>query len=238
MTYIYIDLIFYYIMSRNCPKCGAEIKTLTQNFCETCGSELPSSSEKQIQTQPEIVQTKILNLFDINQNYFILKDDDYWKTGSGYIYNAYDQIIGIVDGRRKNRIDLQEADGTIVATIQFKGSMKGASALNDQDGNIIAKLKKKKITTFDSIYFLEDPSGTRWYEATGEFISFQFQIVDLSINKVVAECDKTKKWKNILPGKFNDDNDYSLTILDNETDRRILLLFLIGVRQIRAYRRF
>ena len=238
MTYIYIDLTFYYIMSRNCPKCGAETKSLTQNFCEKCGSELPRSSEKQIQTQPEIVQAKLLKLFDINQNYFILKDD-YWKTGSGYIYNAYDQIIGIVDGRRKNRIDLQEADGTIVATIQFKGSMKGASALNDQDGNIIAKLKKKKITTFDSIYYLEDPKkGKRWYEATGEFISFQFQIVDLSQNKIVAECDRTKKWKSLLPGKFNDENDYSLTILDNETDRRILLLFVIGVRQIRAFRRF
>ena len=93
-------------------------------------------------------------------------------------------------------------------------------------------------SNFKSLYILEDPKGTRWYEANGEFISFQFQIVDLSMNKAVAECNKTKRWKNLLPGKFDDENDYSLTILDSQTDRRILLLFVIGIRQIRYYRMF
>ena len=218
-----------------CPNCDVEIQKTTQKFCEKCGTELPRNSEEQI--PPDNVQSNIISLFDINQNYYILKND-YWKTGSGYIYNAYDNAIGIIDGSKKNKISLKEADGSITATIQFKGSMRGSSALKDQDGNLIAKLKKKKITTFSSIYFLEDPKGTRWYEATGEFISFQFQIVDLSMNKIVAECDKTKKWKNLLPGKFDDANDYSLTILDNQTDRRILLLFVIGIRQIRYYRMF
>ena len=218
-----------------CPNCGVEIQNPTQHFCEKCGTELPRNSEKQI--PPDNVQSNIIRLFDINQNYYILKND-YWKTGSGYIYNAYDQVIGIIDGSKKNKISLKEADGSIAATIQFKGSMRGTSALKDQDGNLIAKLKKKKITTFSSIYFLEDPKGNRWYEATGEFISFQFQIVDLSMNKAVAECNKTKQWKNLLPGKFDDENDYSLTILDNQTNRHILLLFVIGIRQIRSYRMF
>jgi hypothetical protein len=102
---------------------------------------------------------------------------------------------------------------------------------------LIAKLKKKKVSDFNSLYFLEDPKGTRWYIAKGEFINYQFIIEDLSINKIVAECDKTEKWQDMFSGKFNHSNDYALHIFDN-TDRRVLLLFVIGIRQIRSFRMF
>ena len=225
-------------MPHKCPNCDEEIKDKnSQNFCENCGFDLTQTEKTKAQTPLKISENNKIDLFDTNQNYYILKEN-YWKTGSGFIYNPYDQIIGIVDTIRKNKIELKENNGTVSATVNFKGSMKGASELKDKDGKMLAKLKKKKISTFNSIYFLEDPKGTRWYEATGEFISFQFQIKDLSINRIVAECDLTEKWKDSLHGNFDHKNTHALTILDNETDRRILLLFLIGIRQIRYFRQF
>jgi len=170
-----------------CTNCGGELKSDAElKFCENCGFKL-------LQTQKEenFVKTNISlkrDLFDLNYEYYILKND-YWKTGSGYIFDAQNKSIGLVDGKKKKKIELKEVDNTITATINFKsGSFRGATELKDQNENLIAKLTKKRISDFNAIYFLEDPSGIRWYRATGEFINFQFQIEDLSINKSVAEC--------------------------------------------------
>ena len=225
-----------------CPNCGIEIGKPTQKFCEKCGVKLTHNKEEEkLSTSDNIhnIYAAKRKLFDLNQEYYILKED-YWKTGSGYIYDSKNQIIGIIDSKKKKKIELKEADNTITATIHFKSSsFRGATELLDHEKNLIAKLKKKKISDFHSLYFLEDPRGTRWYEADGEFINFKFKIEDLSINKIVAECNKTEKWKDVLQGgNFNHNTTYSLKILDRETDRRILLLFVIGIRQIRYFRMF
>jgi len=226
-----------------CPSCGVELKNPDQNFCEQCGANLDVyKKEGKIESQitrpsPNITQSHG-KLFDLNHEYYILKNN-YWKTGSGYIFDAQDKSIGLVDSKKKKKIQLKEGDNTITATINFKsGSFRGATELKDQNDNLIAKLTKKRISDFKAIYFLEDPNGTRLYRATGEFINFQFQIEDLSINKSVAECNKTEKWKEDFSGNLDYKNDYALKIFDKETDRRILLLFVIGIRQIRYFRMF
>ena len=220
----------------SCPNCGIEIKNLEQTYCEQCGFKLLKaiSEEKSVRTDVTLKR----ELFDLNHEYYVLKND-YWKTGSGYIFDAQDKSIGLVDSIKKKKIELKELDNTITATINFKsGSFRGATELKDQNENLIAKLTKKKISDFEAIYFLEDPRGTRWYAATGEFINFKFQIKDLSINKFVAECNKIEKWKDDFSGNLDYKNDYALKILDKETDRRILLLFVVGIRQIRYFRMF
>ncbi len=223
-------------LTKKCPNCGIEIGSSEIKFCEKCGFKLLRDVEKQ-EISAITYSTSKKKLFDLNQEYYILKNE-YWKTGSSNIFDAQDQIIGMVDSKKKKRIELKEVDGSIAATIQFKSkSMRGASELKDDKGNLIAKLKKKKISNFNSIYFLEDQQGTRWYVANGEFINFKFKIEDLSINKIVAECNKTEKWKDILRN-LDHKNDYALKILDRETDRRILLLFVVGIRQIRYFRMF
>jgi len=205
-----------------CTQCGGELKSKDQKFCENCGFKLLQTQKEENSVKTNVTLKSYL--FDLNHEYYILKND-YWKTGSGYIFDAQDKSIGLVDCKKKKRIELKEVDNTIIATINFKsGSFRGATELKDQNGNLIAKLTKKRISDFKAIYFLEDPNGTRWYAATGEFINFKFQIEDLFINKSVAEC--------------NNKNDYALKILDKETDRRILLLFVIGIRQIRYFRMF
>ena len=219
-------------MTQACPNCGIEIVSSNQKFCEKCGFKLVPDKDLEKHIIPK------RKLFDLNQEYYILKND-YWKFGSGNIFDAQDQNIGFINGKKEKNVEITEVDGSITATIHFKSkSMRGASELRDNDGILIAKLKKKKISDFNSIYFLEDPKGNRWYIAKGEFINFTFNIEDLSINKTVAECNKTKKWKEVFSGKFDYDNDYALKVLDKETDRRILLLFVVGIRQIRSFRMF
>ena len=220
----------------SCPNCGIEIKTPEQAFCEKCGFKLLKTKKEENSVITNVTLKR--NLFDLNHEYYILKES-YWKTGSGYIFDAQDKSIGLVNSLKKKRIELKELDNTVTATINFKsGSFRGATELKDQNDNLIAKLTKKKISDFEAIYFLEDPNGTRWYAATGEFINFKFQIEDLSINKFIAECNKTEKWKDDFSGNLDYKNDYALKILDKETDRRILLLFVIGIRQIRYFRMF
>ncbi|MFW9999352.1 MAG: zinc-ribbon domain-containing protein [Candidatus Hodarchaeota archaeon] len=68
-----------------CKDCGAEIKDLTQNFCEKCGSPIPESV-RQVGTTPTPTRlapssappsSRPGGLFDINRNYYILKEK-YW----------------------------------------------------------------------------------------------------------------------------------------------------------------
>ncbi len=65
-----------------CKECGSEIKDINQNFCEKCGSPVPeslSSDEKASlpKTAPQTSTTRSGGLFDINRNYYILKEK-YW----------------------------------------------------------------------------------------------------------------------------------------------------------------
>ncbi|GAG77039.1 unnamed protein product, partial [marine sediment metagenome] len=65
-----------------CANCGAEIKDLTQNFCEKCGSSIPASvkeGNEEVSPTPTAVTTPSSTiqsydrpggLFDINRNYY------------------------------------------------------------------------------------------------------------------------------------------------------------------------
>ena len=66
-----------------CNNCGAEIKDLSQNFCEKCGSPIPASVQQgaPASTAPTTGPAKSMKpysrpggLFDINRNYYILKE--------------------------------------------------------------------------------------------------------------------------------------------------------------------
>jgi len=228
-------------LNEYCFNCGVKTKVQSQKFCENCGVELVKGEKTVDQKNRKLnidLRNKSKTLFDLNQEIYVLKED-FWKSGSGHIYNSIDQIIGTINGIKKKDVELLDANGEITSKIRFKsGSMRGASELIDNEGNLIARLKKKKITTFNSIYFLEDTTGTNLFEAKGEFINYTFSIEDLSLNKIVAECNKTEKYKDLLQGHFDHKNTYALRILDKQTDRRILLLLIIGIRQIRSLRIF
>jgi uncharacterized protein YxjI len=224
-----------------CPNCGAEIKDLSQNFCENCGTQVPESMKTEenvtTPTQPTTTTTSRQGgLFDINRNYYILKEK-YWDWGSGDILDENNQIIGrmkrvILSIRR--RVELQEVDGSIAATIHAKiVSARGAQDLKDPQGNLIARIKKKILSFFRPVFYLEDPQGNQWFRAQGKFMGFSFKVYDVTTGKVVAEIEKADRWRDLFLGGLLDFKDtYALRILDNETDRRILVGFVLSIDNV------
>ncbi len=230
-----------------CNNCGEEIKDLTQNFCEKCGSPIPTSVTQSgtaptptttAQAAPSGAQAyhQPGSLFDINRNYYILKEK-YWDWGSGDILDEKNQIIGrmkriILSIRR--RVELQEVDGTIAATIHAKIiSARGAQDLKDPQGNLIARIKKKILSFFRPVFYLEDPEGNQWFRAQGKFMGFSFKVYDVTTGNIVAEIEKADRWRDLfLGGLFDFKDTYALRILDNETDRRILVGFVLSIDNV------
>ena len=228
-----------------CPNCGVEV-TDQQKFCEKCGSsisargkqEKTTSTSTEIQISPESAVQNYDHpggLFDLNRNYYILKEK-YWDWGSGDILDENNQVIGnmrrvILSIRR--RVELLEVDGTLSATIHSKiVSARGAQDLKDPQGNMIARIKKKILSVFRPKFFLEDPHGNRWYEAQGKFMGWSYKVTDMS-GKLIAEIEKADRWRDVFLGGLLDFKDtYALRILDNETDRRILLGFVLSIDNV------
>jgi uncharacterized protein YxjI len=222
-----------------CPNCGVEISE-NQKFCQTCGVEINSRENISADEPNQELNTKEtsenLGLFDLDRNYYVLKEK-YWDFGSGEILDENGNEIGhmrriFISLRRK--IELLETDGSIGATIHEKIiSARGAQDLKDPQGNMIARIKKKITSFFRPKFWLEDPEGNRWYEAQGEFLGWSFKIYDLTTDKVVAEIEKADRWRDIfLRGLFDFKDTYALKILDNKTDRRILVGFVLSIDNV------
>jgi len=226
----------------SCPNCGDPIDE-NQKFCEKCGTEIrsvkkpPEKDEKiSLTSSPSQIQLESANLFDLNRNYYIIKER-MWDMGYGDIMDQEGKLIGRMNRilfSIRRRVELQELDGTVVATIHSKiFSARGAQDLKTPDGELIARIKKKILTFFKSKFFLEDPMGNRWYEAEGDFFGWSFKIYDLTTGKLVAEIEKADRWRDVfLGGIFDFADRYALRILDNETDRRILLGFVLSIDNV------
>ena len=225
-----------------CPNCGDEA-SIDQKFCEKCGTDLSlikKAQEKGVESTPSLTPTqtpqKKGSLFDINRNYYLIKER-MWDMGFGDIMDDEGKLIGrmnrIIFSIRR-RVELQELDGTIVATIHSKiVSARGAQDLKAPDGELIARIKKKILTFFRSKFFLEDNMGNRWYEAEGDFFGWSFKIYEVASRKLVAEIEKADRWRDIfLGGLFDFADTYALKILDNETDRRILVGFVLSIDNV------
>ncbi len=229
-----------------CNNCGAEVKDPeNQNYCEKCGATLPSVDDtKSNETTPSSVPTTKMGfqaynrpggLFDPQRNLYVLKEK-YWDWGSGEILDENNQIIGrmnriILSIRR--RVELLEVDGTLSATIHAKiVSARGAQDLKDPYGNLIARIKKKITSVFRPKFYLEGPDGTRYFEAQGKFMGWSYKVTDMSGN-LIAEIEKADRWRDVFLGGLMDFKDtYALRILDNETDRRILLGFVLSIDNV------
>jgi uncharacterized protein YxjI len=226
----------------SCPNCGDPIDE-NQKFCEKCGTELRAvikpikkgekNSLTPSSTQPRLESSDLLNL---NRSYYLIHER-MWDMGYGDIMDEEGKLIGRMNRillSIRRRVELQELDGTVVATIHSKIiSARGAQDLKTPDGELIARIKKKILTFFKSKFYLEDPLGTRWFEADGDFFGWSFKIYDLTTGKLVAEIEKADRWRDVfLGGIFDFADRYALRILDNETDRRILLGFVLSIDNV------
>ncbi|MFX0075406.1 MAG: LURP-one-related family protein [Candidatus Hermodarchaeota archaeon] len=225
----------------NCPNCGDPTSD-DQRFCEKCGTELyltkaPSEKSKEPRTsKPKPVPSEGAKLFDLSRTYYLIHERA-WDMGYGDIMDEEGKLIGrmnrIIFSIRR-RVELQELDGTVAATIHSKiVSARGAQDLKTPEGELIARIKKKILTFFRSKFFLEDPMGNRWYEADGDFFGWSFKIYDISTGKLVAEIEKADRWRDVfLGGIFDFADRYALRILDKETDRRILVGFVLSIDNV------
>ncbi|MFX1312133.1 MAG: LURP-one-related family protein [Promethearchaeota archaeon] len=204
-----------------CPECGNKILDINQKFCEKCGIDLSGGEFK----------SKI-KLFDNRQKYYIMTET-YWKHGSGKIYNEKGLIIGSVQ-KKKKKILIMDSNENILAIITRKSpSMRHIHNLSDPKGNLIAKYKKKMVSNFRSIFYLEDAEGIRIYEAYGDFMDFKFNIKNISTEKIIAEFDKVEKWKDEISSEILNFYDaYALKIRDRNIDQRMLLGFVLGSKYI------
>ena len=212
-----------------CPKCGDIVEDPKDKFCEKCGASL-------VVEQPGAALSGDIGLFDLSRNFYILKEK-YWELGSGDILNKEFQPIGhmhrIIFSLR-SKIELKETDGTVSATIHRKIiSARSAQDLKDPQENLIARIKKKVLSFFRPKFYLEDANGKKLYEAQGKFMGWSFKVKDVATKKIVAEIEKADTWRDIfLDGIFDYSDTYALKILDNTTDRRMLLGFVISIDNV------
>ena len=227
---------------KNCKECGTEISIEGQKFCEKCGAELIQEQKKISLTAPTTratppSPTREGGLFDLSRNYYLIKENA-WDLGYGEIYDEKGQTIGLMHRilfSIRRRVELQEPDGSVVATIHSKIiSARGAQDLKDPLGVPIARIKRKILTFFKQKFFLEEPeTKIRWYEAEGDFFGWSFKIYESNTHKLIAEIEKADKWRDIfLGGIFDYADRYALKIYDNETDRRILVGFVLSIDNV------
>lgn len=221
-----------------CDNCGAKVSA-DQKFCEQCGSELKHKPTKKDSAEPQVKKAPKAEggLFDLNRNYYIIKEK-MWDMGFGDILDEKGQLVGRMNRKIfsiRRRVELQEVDGTVVATIHSKiVSARGAQDLKTPDGQPIARIKRKILTFFRHVFYLEEPeTRTRWYTAEGNFMGWSFKIYETATKKLVAEIEKADRWRDVfLGGLFDYSDTYALKILDNETDRRILLGFVLSIDNV------
>ncbi|MBN1800878.1 MAG: LURP-one-related family protein [Candidatus Lokiarchaeota archaeon] len=240
----------------HCPECGKITRIEDQKYCEECGASLPSkekivkegveSNRASIPFQPRPQQVSTTfeepsvrasgGIFDINRNYYIIKEK-MWDLGYGDILDENGTLIGKMNRKIfsiRRRVEIQELNGEVAATLEEKiVTARNAQDMKDPQGNLIARIKKKILTLFHPKFFLEDPFGNRWYEAEGDFFGWSFRISDCSTGKLIAEIEKVDRWRDVfLRGLFDFKDTYALRILDNETDRRILLGFVLSIDNV------
>ena len=64
-------------------------------------------------------------------------------------------------------------------------------------------------------------------------MGWSFKIFETATKKLVAEIEKADRWRDVfLGGLFDYSDTYALKILDNETDRRILLGFVLSIDNV------
>jgi len=218
-----------------CPSCGDPLQP-GQKFCEKCGAKIDDSAPVPSQTKSATSPVRSGGIFDINRNYYVLKEK-YWDWGSGDILDEKGQPIGrmhrkIISLRRK--VELMELDGTIQATIHAKiVSARGSQDLKDPEGNMIARIKKSITSVFRPKFYLESPDGDKWYEAQGKFMGWSYKVTNFKTGELVAEIEKADRWRDIfLGGMFDFKDTYALRIHDNKTDRRILVGFVLSIDNV------
>jgi len=220
-----------------CPNCGNKIDDENQKYCEKCGIKLEHDiSQPEASLPKEGPATSDAGLFDLSRKYYLINEKS-WGFGSGDIYDKKGNIIGRMKREFFNihrKVDLMEVDGTLAATLEEKViSLRGENRILDPQGNLIARIKKKITSFIHPKFWLEDPDENRWYDAKGEFMGWSFQVVESATGKVVAEIEKADKWRDVfLGGIFNYQDKYALRILDNETDRRILVAFVLSIDNV------
>jgi len=105
--------------------------------------------------------------------------------------------------------------------------------IKDSDGNRVASIKKKIDKQDNPKFFLEDPNDTIWFEAQGDYLGRSYKIINVNTGKIVAEIQRADTWEEILLGEPHEYREtYALKIFDSETDRCVLLGFVLSIDNV------
>ncbi len=169
-------------------------------------------------------------LFDINRNYYVFKEDSLYYA-NGFILDEKGQIIGKIERivtDSGNILKLSELNSKMSTTIY--ATSQGTHVIKDSDGDRVASIKKKMGKQDTPKFFLEDPNDTIWFEAQGDYLGRSYKIFNVNTGKIVAEIQRADTWQDIILGEPHEYREtYALKIFDSETDRCVLLGFVLSI---------
>jgi len=225
-----------------CPNCGKKIRDLDQKYCAQCGTDLSANINNYISTskgakeKPQSFKKEIKQfcrtseLFDINRNFYVFKEDSLYYA-NGFILDEKGQIIGKIERtvtESGNIIKLGELNAK-KSTIIYATSQ-NTHVIKDSDGNQVASIKKRTGNQDNPKFFLEDPNDTIWFEAQGDYLGRSYKIINVNTGKIVAEIQRADTWEEIILGEPHEYREtYALKIFDSETDRCVLLGFVLSI---------
>lgn len=237
-----------------CSQCG-DPSPMGQNFCEKCGSRLPTTDPMENPQEtaapqntqnfsPTSHQTPHMNytsrgLFDPNHMSYVLKEK-YWDFGSGPIYDTAGRQIGSMKRKLlsiRSRIELYEANGQLAGAINRKLiAIKPTYTLHDEYDNIIGRFEKTLLSLIHPKFYLKDSNGNIVMTAQGKFMGFDFKIrkgSSIDDRDLIAEIHKADRWRDVFfSGGWDFGDTYGIKIHNPSVDRRLLLGFVIAIDNV------
>lgn len=172
-------------------------------------------------------------LFDPAREYYVLHEK-FWDWGSGDILDETGRVIGKMHRRwfsLRAKIELQEPDGKLRAVLNRKiWSIRQTYDLKDKHERLLGRFRRAILAIIHPKVYLENVGGDKVLEARGNFIRWDYQIVDVVDGHLVAEIRKLDRWRDVfLGGVFDFADKYGVRIYDPDIDRRLVLGFALAI---------
>ncbi|MFX1513169.1 MAG: LURP-one-related/scramblase family protein [Promethearchaeota archaeon] len=221
-----------------CKSCGVLHEELP-NFCSECGTDLRQQLVSDSSTVTPVPEG-IGSLFDPLHEFYVLKER-YWDWGSGPIMDYHGNVLGHMNRRflsLRRLIEFKELDGSMSAVINAKiiavRPTYELKAITPNGAEVpIGRIQKTLLSFFRPHLWMEDEFGQRIFDAQGNFMGFQFEIIDSKTGQLAAHVDKLDKWRDIfLGGLFDYSDTYAVQIFSPTYDRRQVLGLILAIDNI------
>ncbi len=111
---------------------------------------------------------------------YLVQEKMFSVGGDFWITDQDDNQVLLVDGKAMSiheRLELKDADGTIVATVRKRLMAMRDTMEIDRDGQLAATVRRMMVSPFRHRFVIDLADGTE-LEATGDLIAKEFEITD------------------------------------------------------------